>query len=426
MQPKRAFRLTDLPQLASLKHADFRYTWLAGMCSGAAMWTFIISSAWLVFDASGSSARVGVITFASMIPFLIASPVGGLLGDAFDRRRLTAAMFAFAGVVAIALAALAASGRIEIWHVALFAFASGAVKSIQEPAMASLIPNQVPRDDLLNALVLNSATRHGARFFGLLVAAPLIGSDALGAESVLVLSAAFQAVGAALMMRVKTVSTGETKAEHSAFKYMVNGMAYIYSNHALALFIILVAFHCALVMSFESMMPAFSRETLGAAGDWGALVFNYLMMSFGAGSLVGMMALAGVRDDRAKGRFLLITSLASALTPILLALSPNVGAAMLFAGAMGAFQATFMALTNTYVQIMAPDRLRARISSLYILHAGGIMAFANLGYGFMADSIGAPSILIVTGLLFLAAVAALAANQPILRRVYQTGQVVPA
>ena len=82
-----------------------------------------------------------------------------------------------------------------------------------------------------------------------------------------------------------------------------------------------------------------------------------------------------------------------------------------------------MALTGTYVQTIAPDRLRSRISSLYVLHAGGIMAFANLGYGFMADLFSAPPILLVTALLFLAVMVGLGGGQPILRRVYRTGQL---
>ena len=423
MQPRRVLRPTDLPQFSSLKHADFRNTWLAGMCSGSAMWTFIIATSWLVFEESESSGWVGVTTFAAMIPFLVVSPVGGLLGDVFDRRRLASFTFVMGGVVAGAMAILAASGLVELWHVALFALVNGTVRSVQEPSMAALVPNQVPRRDLLNALVLTSSSRHGARFLGLLVAAPLLEVDSLGVEAVLVLSVAFQLCGSLLMSRVRTVSTGETESEHGIIGNIVDGMVHIYTNHTLALFIILVAFHCALVMSFESMMPVFSSETLGASG---ASVFNYLMMGFGAGSLVGMMALAGVRDDRMKGRILLATGVASAATPVMLALSPNVVMAVILAGAMGAAQATFMALSNTYVQMMVPDGLRARISSLYILHAGGVMAFANLGYGFLADELSAPPILIVTGALFLAVVVALSVNQPALRQVYRTGRVAMA
>jgi len=423
LQFRRVLRPTDLPQFSSLKHADFRNTWLAGMCSGSAMWTFIIATSWLVYETSESSGWVGVTTFAAMIPFLVVSPVGGLLGDVFDRRRMASFTFVVGGVVAGGMAVLAATGLVELWHVAVFALVNGTVRSVQEPSMAALVPNQVPRRDLLNALVLTSSSRHGARFLGLLVAAPLLEIDYLGVEAVLVLSVAFQLCGGLLMLRVKTVSTGETKSEQGVLGNIVDGMVHIYTNHTLALFIILVAFHCALVMSFESMMPVFSSKSLGASG---ASVFNYLMMGFGAGSLVGMMALAGVQDDRVKGRILLITGVASAATPVMLALSGNIPVAIFLAGAMGAAQATFMALSNTYVQMMVPDALRARISSLYILHAGGVMAFANLGYGFLADQFSAPPILIVTGALFLAVVVALSVNQPVLRDVYRTGRVAMA
>ena len=134
------------------------------MCSGSAMWTFIIATAWLVFEASESSGWVGITTFAAMIPFLVVSPIGGLLGDVFDRRRLASFTFVIGGVVAGGMAVLVASGRVELWHIAMFALVNGTIRSVQEPSMSALVPNQVPRRDLLNALVLTSSSRHGARF----------------------------------------------------------------------------------------------------------------------------------------------------------------------------------------------------------------------------------------------------------------------
>ena len=114
------------------------------------------------------------------------------------------------------------------------------------------------------------------------------------------------------------------------------------------------------------------------------------------------------------------------MTPIILALSFNAPMGIVASAIMGLAQATFMALTSAYVQTIAPDGLRGRISSLYILFAGGIMAFANLGYGFLADAFSAPPILLVTGIIFIAVVLALAAGQPIMRQIYRTGQVAPA
>ena len=393
------------------------------MCSGASMWTLIVANAWLVLERSDSSGWVGIITFASMIPFLLVSPIGGLMADRFDRRNLIFVTFVAVAINVGVLAFLAIAGVVQLWHVAALSFSVGVFRSIQEPTIQALIPNQVPREDLLNAITLNSASRHGARFFGLLAAAPLLAVDFIGVNGVLVLSALFQVVGAVQMTRTRTVSRGETRPEHGVLRSMVDGLVYIYTNRTIALFIVIVAFHCALVMSFESILPILSREDLGAKDG---SILGYLVMGFGVGALIGTLLLAGMRKERRKGQLLMWTGLFSGITPIMLALSPTVPLAILATAAMGASQATFMVITNTYVQTVAPDRLRGRISSLYTLHAGGIMAFSNLGYGFTADAFSAPPILLVTGVIFIVVLVALSAGQPVLRQVYRTGQVAPA
>jgi len=427
LRPSTLLELRNAPHLAALKYRDYRMTWTANMFSGAAMWTFIVASQWFTLSESDSSGWVGVITFASMIPFLLVSLPGGLMADRIDRRTLAQLMLLASFIVTAILAALVISGEVEIWHVAVLAFLGGSFRAVQEPTVTALIPNQVPQSVLLNAITLNAATRHGARFFGLLVAVPLMAVDEIGVAGVLVLSALFAGASTLVMSLVRTVSSGEGRAGQGViggiFRDMWDGLAYIYRDKAIALFMLLVALHCALVMSFESILPIFSRESLGATDG---SVLTLLMMMFGAGSLVGILLLAGVRSEKLKGQLLIWTGLFSGITPMILAVSFNVPFGVMASVGMGLSQATMMALTSAYVQTLAPDRLRGRISSLYILFAGGIMAFANLGYGFAADAFSAPPILLITGILFVAAVLALGLGQPILRQVYRTGQAVPA
>ena len=451
LRPSTLLELRNASHFAALSHRDYRMTWTANMFAGASMWTFIVASSWFTLSYSDSSSWVGIITFASMIPFLIVSLPGGLMADRIDRRTL-AQITLFAGFIVVAiLAVLVISGAVQLWHVAVLAFLGGAFRAIQEPTIAALVPNQVPQNVLLNAITLNAATRHGARFFGLLIAAPIMAIPSMfrshspfirfvtliaapimaipsiGVAGVLVLSALLAGVSVLIMARVKTVSSGQGRAGQGmvggALKDMWDGLVYIYTNKPIALIIIIVSLHCALVMSFESIMPVFSRESLGATDG---SVLGYLVMGFGAGSLVGTLLLAGVRTEKVKGQLLIWTSLFSGFTPMLLALSFNVPMGLLASVGMGLSQATLMALTSAYIQTLAPDRLRGRISSLYILHAGGIMAFANLGYGIAADFISAAPILFVTGIIFVALVIALAAAQPILRQIYRTGQVATA
>ena len=427
-------RAVDVPHLAALKHRNYRFTWLANMCSGAAMWTFIVAISWLILEESDRSGDVGIVTFASMLPFLVASPVAGMIADRLDRGSIARFTFAANVLITAIVAGLVFADVLVLWHLALLTFVSGTMRSTQEPAIASLIPNQVPREDLLNAITLNSATRHGARFFGLLVASPLLAIDVVGAPGVLVLSAVFQLVGLGFMSMTKTRSTGESSPQSGWIRSMSDGLVYIYTNRMISIFILLVAFHCALVMSYESILPVFSRNELGATDG---SILGYIVMGFGIGSLVATILIAGVRNERSKGQWLLWAAVLSGVTPIALSvtplaalgmdgISPATGSAVFVAAVMGGAQSVFMALTTTYVQTIAPDRLRGRISSLYILHAGGIMAFANLGYGFFADVFSSPPILLGTAMAFLVFLFAANASLPDLRRVYRTGQVAAA
>ena len=433
-------RAVDLPHLAAFRYRDYRYTWMANMCSGAAMWTFIVAITWLILEKSGKSGDVGILTFASMLPFLVVSPIAGLIADRLDRRSIVRFTFLASAVVTALVAALAYTDAfesmvhglispvmsldaVELMLLGILTFASGMMRSTQEPAIASLIPNQVPQRDLLNAITLNAATRHGARFFGLLVASPLLAIDVIGAPGVLVLSTIFQLAGTVLISMARTRSTGESTPQHGMARSMIDGLVYIYTDRMISIFILLVAFHCALVMSYDSVLPVFTRNELGAVDG---SILGYMVMGFGIGSLIVTVFMAGVRTERNKGRWLLWTGIVSGIIPILLAFSPSIIPAIVVATVMGGAQSAFMALTTTYVQTLAPDRLRGRISSLYILHAGGIMAFANLGYGFIADLFSSPPILYATGAIFLVFIFGANASLPDLRRVYRTGQAVTA
>ena len=395
------------------------------MFAGAAMWTFIVASSWFTLSYSDSSTWVGIITFASMIPFLVVSLPGGLLADRIDRRTLAQLML-FAGFIVTAiLAVLVISGKVQLWHVAVLAFFGGAFRAIQEPTIAALVPNQVPQNVLLNAITLNAATRHGARFFGLLIAAPLLAVPSIGVAGVLVLSALLAGIGTLLMARVRTVSSGRGRVGQGmvggALGDMWDGLVYIYTNKAIALIIILVSLHCALVMSFESICPS----SAGTPRRDRRLDLGYLVMGFGAGSLVGTMLLAGVRTDKVKGNFSSGQAVQRSHAYAARCLAQRSYGRRSERG-NGPLSGNHDGVDQRLHPDSRPDRLRGRISSLYILHAGGIMAFANLGYGIAADSISASPILFVTGIIFVAVVILLGAGQPVLRQIYRTGQVATA
>ena len=141
---RRATAIARLPHFAALKHRDYWMMWTANLFSGAAMWSFIVAASWLVLDRSDTSGWVGIITFSSMLPFLLVSPIAGLMADRFDRRKLALIVFIASTANSAILAVLALGGGLELWHVAVLAFTGGVFRAAQEPVMMALIPNPGP------------------------------------------------------------------------------------------------------------------------------------------------------------------------------------------------------------------------------------------------------------------------------------------
>ena len=406
----------NIPHLAAMKYRDYSFTWGANALGGASTWTFLIASQWFVLEKSDKSAMVGLFTFASMLPFLLASPIGGLLADRIERKKLTFITI-IGGLVTILVAAvLSLTDVLELWHLSILAFISGCCRTTQESSITALVTNIVDRNDLMNAITLNAATRHGSRAIGMafLLLTRFGNADYANTSYFLIISALFAIGAAVFILLVKKESIGEINATASPFSGMAEGMRYIYTNRAVAIFIILVAFHCALVMSFDSIFPAFTRDILGSSNE---SLLALLVLSFGVGSAIGTFLMAGITSDKNKGLMLILTALVSGIGPIALGFSYSSLFAFGSCIVMGGSQSIFMSLTATYVQLVAPDRLRGRITSLYILHAGGIMAFANLGYGYLSDEFGAPEVLITTGIIFVVVFLALRVSDPILKSI---------
>lgn len=173
-------------------------------------------------------------------------------------------------------------------------------------------------------------------------------------------------------------------------------------------------------MSYEAVLPRFSDQVL--AGGEGT--YSALFMAVGAGSVVATLYLASIREERPRGRWLLLSGVFSGAAPIALGLTSSYGVAIVLAGIMGAAQSALMALTNAFILEAVPDSVRGRVSSLYAMHAGGVMGFANLANGQIADHFGAPVAFIATGTLFLLVLLLLARIGPSLRSIFRTG-VIP-
>lgn len=409
-----ASRNTSSRFLAALAYRDYRVMWLATMSAGGAAWALIVARGTLVFAMSGSSSWVGLVTFAAMIPMLFVPPLAGLFADRWDRKKMLAWIFGFQVITNGLLAALVLSGGVELWHIAVLSLVNGIIRAGQMPAAQALVPNLVPRDKLENAVALNAATQHTSRLLGPMLIAPLLAT--VGAGWAFVLCTVLYSIALVMVTRIRTVSTGVVDTQRGAVANLMEGLNFIYGHTLLRQLVILVVLHCALTMAVESMIPVLSQERLGnvEAG------FAYFMMAVGGGAMITVLGIAGVQSEKNRGRLLLWMGVVSALGNLALAASQNMTTALIAAAVMGGAQGGFMTLTAVIIQSIVPDRIRGRVSSIYLLHIGGMMAMFNLVNANLADVYGAATVLAVTSTAFIGFLAMSLGLAP-LRALYFTG-----
>ena len=365
--------------LSALEFRDYRVLWIANLSSGAAAWALIVARGWLVWDMSGESSMVGMVTFLAMIPRVIIPPFSGYLADRFERKKVMAGMFTLNLAHNLVLAILVFSSDIQMWHVMVLAFVNGSARSAQMPVGQALLPNLVPKERLLNAIALNQATMHGSRLVGPLAILPLL---SLGIEWAFLLCSGFYVISLFQTLRIRTSSTGAMDHSRGFLTNLSEGIPYVYRNPQLRVIVLMAFFHCGFTMSFESVLPVLSVNKFGASegGD-----FSIMMMSIGAGALVSVFFLSGVTKEETKGRLFLNLGVLSGLAPVVLALSINMPMAIVAAMLMGASQAGYMTLTHTMIQTVTEDSIRGRVGAVYSVHIGGIMASMNWANGFIAD-----------------------------------------
>jgi MFS family permease len=414
--------------LDTLQYRDYRFLWACELLSGMCRWMLIVGRGWLVYHISGgSSVQVGIATFASLIPILVVTPVAGLLSDRMDRRKLSALAFGSNFFLTVVLVLLTLAGLIQIWQVVLISLLNGAARAFEEPILQAMVPGMVPREKLLNAYALGGIGRHGSRFVG-----PFLGGliltflastgDTLGPASTFMAASLFYALSVALVLQIHKPAQQSAVAKGGAIYQMFEGASYVYQHSMLRPLIIMMAFHCSFAMAFESFLPQFAEEVL----EQGGAAFSYMMMAVGLGALIVSFSLAGVRNNRWRGWLFIVTGVFSGAFSAAMAASVNLPVALIMAALLGAFGTGYMTINQAIVQSIAPDHLRGRITSLFSLHAGGLMAFMQLGNSAVAEFLNARGAFLVTGILLVVVLLAMALRLPKVRHLARTGEASTA
>ena len=390
--------------LRALSHRDFRLFWTGQLISLVGRWMQSVGQSWLVLELTNSPLKLGIVGALQFAPILVLSFVAGAIADRFPKRPLIIATQVALMLQAFSLAALIWSGHVQYWHVALGACIIGVVNALDMPARQSLIAELVGKDDLMNAIALNSAMFNAAR-----VAGPAAGGLLIAHYGVAVAfflnGASFLAVIAALLaMRVegfRQAHRGTTIREEIA-----DGLRYAVGSPVISLILSLVLAVSVFVINHTVLVPLLARDVLGE----GVHGFGFLMAALGAGAMVGALALAGFGHGQPPlGAIVAPAIVASTGTLFLAAVSQFwLAATLLFI--IGLAQILFLARCNTMLQVTAPDALRGRVMSLYTLVFAGVTPIGAFFIGSTAEAFGVPTACVAGGGLGLVCVLALTAR----------------
>jgi MFS family permease len=384
--------------LVALAYREFRHLWAANASAQAAAWALIVSRGWLVFEETESSLWVGVTTFAAMAPQFLIPPIAGVLADRMDRRILLAWTYALNLATSAVLLLLAIVGGLEVWVIIALSTLNGVGRAAQLPVSQAAAASLVPKEHLLNALSLNASTQHGSRLIGPGLVTPML--SLLGAPAAFLTCTVLYGIGLVQILALTPRPPDRRVSQEGVLANFGRGLNYVYMRPLLRFVILIALFHCALTMAFESLMPSFSHDRLGA----GAEGFGTLLVGVGAGSLVASFLVAGIQTSQGRGNTLLAMGLLSGLGQVLLSLTTSLLLATLAAALMGGAQAAFMTMTQATTQSMAAEEFRGRVASINTFSLGGAMAIMNLANGSLASLVGARDILLVDGLAFTAIV----------------------
>ncbi|MGB9662657.1 MAG: MFS transporter [Moorellaceae bacterium] len=391
--------------VAALRHRNFRLFWSGQLISLIGTWMQNTAQGWLVLQMTNSPFLLGLVNAVQFTPFLLLSLVAGVLVDRVPKRRLLVFTQTSLMLLAFVLGILILFGAVQYWQVLVIAGLSGIINTLDMPARQSFIIEMVGREDLMNAIVLNSSIVNAARIVGPALAGIVIGRIGMAA-SFLLNGASFLAVIAGLLMiRLPVERAKRQEAFPRLGEEIAEGLRYIRRTPVVLSAVSLMALLNVFASNFNVLVPVLARNTLKQQAEG----YGWLMSASGLGALLGAAVLAVLSGRRPRMRLLLGSGIGLCLFQLLLASTRSYTLALLFLGFTGWCWVTFIASVNTTLQLNVPDSLRGRVMSVYSLVFAGVTPIGSLLSGSVANLWGAPVGLAVGATLGLLGVPLVAA-----------------
>ena len=371
--------------LGALRHRNYRLFLTGKVISTVGTWMQSVAMPWLALQLTHSGLLVGLVLAVQFTPVLLGSQLGGIVADRYRKRDVLLATQSAFMIPSFALFALSASGNAQYWEVLIAAAATGTVNLFDVPARQAFVIEMVGKQDLMNAIALNSSVFNGAAVVGPSVAGVLIGLVGVPICFLANSLSYLAAVAALLLMRNLPVLVREQHDQHW-LQRLAEGASYARREPMVGLLLVTVAVFSLFAMNRLTLMPLFADDVLkvGAAG------FGFLMASMGLGALAGALTLAFIPSLGANPIRQLWVGLVWVAALLIFSLSRVFAMSLVTLFVAGYCQISFVATANNRIQTLTPDRLRGRVMALYAQALIGVGPLGSMQAGALATLLNAP------------------------------------
>jgi MFS family permease len=393
----RPARLLDA--FSALRYYNFRLYFIGLLISVSGTWAQAVAQSWLVYELTNSALVLGQVSFVSAIPVWVLSPWAGVVIDRMPRRTLLLVTQVVQMLQAFALAALTFSGRVEVWHIMVLSVVRGVANAFDAPARQSFYIELVDREELSNAIALNSTLMSMARVVGPSIGGVVVAT--LGTAWAFTINGiSFLAILAGLLI-MRLGKPVLQPSDHSPLADFVEGISFIWRTRTIAALIAIALTISVFGSSFGVLLPIITAEVLGR----GELAFGVLNTAQGAGSMVGAVMVAYLSSRPRRGRYLSFLNILLPLALLAFALSQEFALSVVLLVVVGLGLTPQLSLTNMLIQSNIPDHIRGRVMAAYTLVIFGMFPVGNLLAGALAEHFGAPwAIIMSAGMALLISV----------------------
>ena len=389
----------------ALRHRNFRLWFVGQGVSLIGTWMQTMAQQVLIYRLTGSAAWLGIVNFVAIVPLVPLALWGGSISDRAPKRTIIVITQTIMLIQALLLAALTWMGIVQVWHVIVLAFVLGAANAVDMPARQAFTVDMVDgKEDLTNAIALNSTIFNGARALGPALAGLAVAATGEGTAFFLNALSFVAVIVCLLMMRNLPDPSDRPPKGSGLGSHMAEGVRFVLQQQAILVLISLIAVSAFLSMPYNTLMPVFSDVILQNSAQPvtayicshmvctapEALPLGLLLTAVGIGAVMGALLVASLPNNARRGHMLTIGNLAFPLVLVIFAASRSFVLSMTMLLLVGVSFVWQNSLANTLLQLVTPDQVRGRVMSLYSLTFQGMMRVGGLQAGVVTDQIGAP------------------------------------